>query len=64
MSLQRIDNADYRLAVEIGRVEAALSQARAVAERAQIVDAEPAMTAQLFRKLPFAHSCGCTWSVS
>jgi hypothetical protein len=35
-----------------------------VPERAQIIDAEPAMAAQLFRTLTFAHSCRGTQCVS
>ena len=43
-----IDDADHRLADPVGAVIAELAQPRAVAERAQIVLAEPAIAAQLF----------------
>ena len=44
-----VDDADHRPAGPVGRVVADLAQARAVTERAQIADSEPAMAAQLFR---------------
>ncbi len=43
-----IDDADHRLADPIGAVVAELAQPRAMAERAQIVFAEPAIAAQFF----------------
>ncbi len=43
-----VDDADDRLAAKIGGVETALPQPRAVAEGAQIVDAQPTMAAQVF----------------
>src|SRR5207245_692928 len=46
-----VDDADHRAAGPVLGVIAELAQARAVAERAQIADAEPAMAAQLFRTL-------------
>src|SRR5262249_59851155 len=46
-----VDDADDRPARPIVGVVAELAQPRAVAERAQIVDAEPAMAAQIFRTL-------------
>src|SRR5262249_31557177 len=48
-----VDDADHRLAGPVGRVEAHLAPPRAVAERAQVVDAEPAIAAQWLR---FAHA--------
>ena len=54
-----IDDADHRLAGPIGAVIAELAQPRAMAERAQIVFAEPAIAAQLFgRFLVLRMSCG------
>ena len=49
-----IDDADHRLADPIGAVIAELPQPRAMAERAQIVLAEPAIAAQLFGQFSFA----------
>src|SRR5262249_60388977 len=46
-----VDDADDRPARPIVGVVAELAQPRAVSERAQIVDAEPAMAAQIFRTL-------------
>ena len=43
-----VDDADDRLAVPILGVVADLAQPRAVAERAHVADAEPAMAAQIF----------------
>jgi F0F1-type ATP synthase membrane subunit c/vacuolar-type H+-ATPase subunit K len=43
-----VDNAYHGLVAKIGGIEAALAQARAMPEGAQIVDAEPAMAAQIF----------------
>src|SRR5262249_55633234 len=51
-----IDDADDRSAGPVIGIVAELAQPRAVAERAQIVDAEPAMAAQIFRTL--ASHCG------
>ena len=51
-----IDDADHRLADPIGAVVAELAQPRAMAERAQIVLAEPAVAAQLFGRFSV---CGC-----
>ena len=51
-----VDDADHRLAAPVGRVEAALAQPRAMAEGAQVVDAEPAMAAQLFGTFTRCHS--------
>src|SRR5262249_34559111 len=50
-----VDDADHRLAGPVGLVEAHLAQARAVAERAQVVDAEPAMAAQVFELFAAGH---------
>jgi hypothetical protein len=47
-----IDDADHRLAVPVGGVEADLAQPRAVPEGAQIGNAEPAMAAQVLRGFP------------
>ena len=46
-----IDDADHRPAGPVVGVVAELAQARAMAERAQIADAEPAMAAQIFGTL-------------
>ena len=54
-----IDDADHRLAGEIGIVVAALAEPRAVAKGAQVVNAEPAMAAQLLGTFTFAHSRRC-----
>ena len=51
-----IDDGDHRLAGEIVRVIAALAQARTVAEGAQVVDAEPAVAAQVLRGFAVGHS--------
>ena len=51
-----IDDADHRLAAKIGGIEAALAQARAMPEGAQVVDAEPAMAAQVFGTFTCVHS--------
>src|SRR5579863_167907 len=42
-----VDDADHRLANPVGAVVARLLQARAMAERAQVVFAEPAIAAQV-----------------
>ena len=55
-----VDDPDDRLAAEIGRVEAALAQTRAVTEGAQVVDAEPAMAAQFFGTFTRCHSGYCS----
>jgi len=47
-----IDDPDDRFAGPVNGVVAELAQPRTVAERAQIVDAEPAMAAQMFGMLP------------
>src|SRR5271166_6678318 len=46
-----VDDRDHRLSHVIGAVIAHLRRARAMAERAQIVDPIPAMTAKVFRPL-------------
>src|SRR5262249_45360693 len=46
-----IDDADDGSAAPVGRVITELAQPRAVPERAQIVDAEPAVAAQIFGTL-------------
>src|SRR5262249_16183311 len=46
-----IDDADHGSAAPVGRVITELAQPRAVAERAQIVDAEPAVAAQVLGTL-------------
>ena len=46
-----VDDRDHRLSRVIGALIAHLRGARAMAERAQIVDAVPAMTAKVFRSL-------------
>src|SRR5450759_3973373 len=51
-----IDDADHRFAGPIGGVIAALAQPRAVAERAQVVDTEPAVAAQVLRTFTFCHT--------
>ena len=51
-----VDDADHRLAGQVGGVIAALAQARAMAEGAQIVDAEPAVAAQVLRAV-----CACSF---
>src|SRR4029079_2498751 len=51
-----IDDADHRLAAKIGGIETTLAQARAMAEGAQIVDAEPTMAAQIFGTFTCVHS--------
>src|SRR5271166_1751554 len=48
-----VDDRDHRLSRVVGAVIAHLRGARAMAERAQIVDPVPAMTAKVFR--PLAH---------
>src|SRR5262249_26300959 len=45
----RVDDTDDRLAAPILRIVAELAQPRAMAERTQVVDAEPAMAAEFFR---------------
>ena len=50
-----IDDADDRLADPVGAVIAELAQPRAVAERAQIVLAEPAIAAQVFGRFLVLH---------
>ena len=44
-----IDDADDRLAFPVGLVVAELPQPRAVTERTQIADTEPAVAAEIFR---------------
>ena len=46
-----VDDADHRLADPVGAVKAELLQPRAVAERAQVVLAEPAIAAQFLGRL-------------
>src|SRR5512139_52182 len=51
-----IDDADDRLAAEVGGIETALPQARAMPEGAQVVDAKPPMAAQVFGTFTCVHS--------
>ena len=53
-----IDDADDRLAAPILGVIADLTQPRAVAERTQVIDAEPAVAAQVLRTLTSFHERG------
>jgi hypothetical protein len=46
-----IDDADHRLATPVFGIVAELTQPRPVPERAQIVDAEPAVAAQILGAL-------------
>src|SRR6185295_10990497 len=51
----RVDDADHRPAGPVGRVVADLAQPRAMAERAQVADPEPAMAAQVFGAFAVCH---------
>src|SRR4029079_5726431 len=51
----RIDDADDGAPGPVGRVVADLEQSRAVAERAQVADPEPAMAAQVFGAFAVCH---------
>src|SRR5262245_24472396 len=58
-----IDDADHRAAAPVVGVVAELAQARAVAERTQIDDAEPAMAAEILGTLT-VHGDGPAWGMS
>src|SRR5262249_2675353 len=51
----RVDDPDHRPAGPVLGVVADLAQPRAVAERAQVADPEPAMAAQLIRTFAWRH---------
>ena len=50
-----VDDADDRLAAPVGRVVARPAQPRAVTERTHVVDAEPAIAAQILRTFAVGH---------